>query len=533
MPGGIDGALKPVPFYPAAVQDARPETARKDAGDFQAVYDSLAVCFPDTDPATIKSWTEELFTRVAPPHLDLKIDIRSNMAFVRCVETMSPEVWQALQNYALESNALGLGITSVSIGESVVIDDHVAKGLAQLGVKDLALERSVSRSLLERLERAGVVDATVYDSRPKAPRQSRSERSQMRDARRDFAMDKSASRIESEAVTRNLIEKAHGTPSKLDRPIKRRLALEIGKGKRPPVRGVVRAVISATDANLDVSRKVDLLMARAPSSKARDPKQSQPAASGVKSAKRFGELLQGNERTARLVNRAPRKVFVPELSAFVEESDIDEDGDEGLGAPVLHRLCGELPPNSFEQFEAMGAYLEEILQSILPGEHQDALCVSMHTGPRGEMSAARLALETGSPGAAAAIVLAVLESGKGPDAIQRIVSRLGVSPQDVMGALRAGAFERQPWCRGAIMRIDMALAGLELMKGGGPVKLNYGSQDALTAHRMWNETGKLLCSSSSDIELLRHHQVGDRDRQALGSPELHFYLVDPANLAKA
>jgi hypothetical protein len=135
-------------------------------------------------------------------------------------------------------------------------------------------------------------------------------------------------------------------------------------------------------------------------------------------------------RKAERIER--RKLFVPQLSAFVEETDAEvtaEDDDSPLadGPPVLHRLCEQLEPTRFEQFEAMGAYLREVLNSNLPMEHKEAICVSAHPAPDGSMvSAAQWALIKGSPAAAAQIVLAVLESGMATGTIKRILGKIGV-----------------------------------------------------------------------------------------------------------
>ena len=562
MPGGIDGALKPGLSYPLGehkgVQAERPETPRKGSSDFDAVFTALLVCFHEVDQVTVKSWTEELFARLAPPELDLRIDVgrtdsggkpispeqrEKNKAFARCVQEMETTAWEALQNCATSGGRIGIRL--VSIGKSVDVNSRVARGLGKLNVEVLTLDRDISDSLKLRLKKAGVSAQVRQAPKPETAAAAsaaqeeatrlRLQRAATHVARQDFANARMENADHAQRVTGNLITVAHESWSKVDRPIMKRLAQEICKGNVSGVRGMMRAVLPR-ESPLGIPRKVDLLMARGPSQAVRTRDEPPGAATEMKTPKLLGDMLEPGERS-RLEKHveARRKVFIPELSAFVEEPELpaaEEQAPADFEPPMLHRLCGDLPPDSYDQFEAMGAYVDEILNSDLPRDQREALCVSTHAGARGEASAVRRALDVGNPGAAAAIMLAIMESDNWALAAA-ILPKLGVSPQEVVDALKAGPFRQIPWCATAIGRLNAAAAGLKILEGGVAVKLNYGPKAVLRAHSMWNRTGKLVCSSEKAVPALQYHQPSGDDHDKLKGLGAYVYLVDPDKLTRA
>jgi hypothetical protein len=100
------------------------------------------------------------------------------------------------------------------------------------------------------------------------------------------------------------------------------------------------------------------------------------------------------------------------------------------------------------QYETMRSALQQMLASHkLPIDELILICGYRHLGPEGEFTAAQLAMRRGHPGAAGALVWAVLLNGGTPERRQVLLNALGVDPQDVLDAL-----SQPPWTRWLITR---------------------------------------------------------------------------------
>lgn len=132
------------------------------------------------------------------------------------------------------------------------------------------------------------------------------------------------------------------------------------------------------------------------------------------------------------------------------------------GQPMLSELCAARPSPSQaavqeHQYDAMHAYLKEIVNSQALSDAEKESLVSAYGGPAGqELPAAKLALNSGNPGAAAAMLLAILESSVPPALRTRLLEALGVKTDEVLSSLsqeqRAGA--DQVWRFDTILRIE-------------------------------------------------------------------------------
>jgi hypothetical protein len=132
------------------------------------------------------------------------------------------------------------------------------------------------------------------------------------------------------------------------------------------------------------------------------------------------------------------------------------------GQPMLSELCAAQPlsPLTRERAlrcEAMHEYLKEIVNSQVLSDAEKESLVSAYGGPPGgELPAARLALNSGNPGEAAAMLLAILESEALPALKTRLLAALGVSAEEVLAAFSQTRFDKgaQDWMFNTILRIE-------------------------------------------------------------------------------
>jgi hypothetical protein len=136
----------------------------------------------------------------------------------------------------------------------------------------------------------------------------------------------------------------------------------------------------------------------------------------------------------------PTKIFVPELSAFVEDLDEEPQPPELTVTPVLGRLCGQLGPAErgtpyHPGYAAVSAYLQEILNSTLPAQDKRTICASATLTPQGPLTAAQLAMQEGHPLAVSGMMLAVLECNVEPAEKLELLAMFRVSKEEVEAQL--------------------------------------------------------------------------------------------------
>lgn len=132
------------------------------------------------------------------------------------------------------------------------------------------------------------------------------------------------------------------------------------------------------------------------------------------------------------------------------------------GQPMLSELCAAEPSSPLTgeralRCEAMHVYLQEIVNSQVLSDAEKESLVSAYGGPPGgELPAARLALNSGNPGEAAAMLLAILESEAPPALKTRLLDALGVSAEEVLAAFSQTRFDKgaQDWMFNTILRIE-------------------------------------------------------------------------------
>lgn len=131
------------------------------------------------------------------------------------------------------------------------------------------------------------------------------------------------------------------------------------------------------------------------------------------------------------------------------------------GQPMLSKLCAAAPSSPFDaerafRCEAMHDYLKEIVKSSVLSDAEKESLVSAHGGPPGGgQFAARLALNSGNPGEAAAMLLAVLESDVPPALRARLLTALGVTADEVLAGFSGTVFDKgaEEWMVNTIQRI--------------------------------------------------------------------------------
>lgn len=132
------------------------------------------------------------------------------------------------------------------------------------------------------------------------------------------------------------------------------------------------------------------------------------------------------------------------------------------GQPMLSVLCAgphssPLSPERVFQCEAIHAYVKGIVNSPALSDAEKESLVSAYGGPPGgEQTAAKLALESGSPAQAAAMLLGVLESEAPPALKTRLLTALGVTADEVLKGFSQTQFDRsvQVWMFKAMLRIE-------------------------------------------------------------------------------
>lgn len=130
--------------------------------------------------------------------------------------------------------------------------------------------------------------------------------------------------------------------------------------------------------------------------------------------------------------------------------------------PMLSVLCAgphssPLNAERVSRCEAIHAYLKEIVDSpALSDAEKESLVTAYGGPPGGEQPAAKLALTSGNPGEAAAMLLAILESPTPPALKTRLLAALGVTPDEVLAAFSRTRFDTaaQEWMFNTILRIE-------------------------------------------------------------------------------
>ena len=100
-----------------------------------------------------------------------------------------------------------------------------------------------------------------------------------------------------------------------------------------------------------------------------------------------------------------------------------------------------------KQHATIYAYLREILASTLSDKDKVTLCAAM----QGDRTAARMALDSRNPGAAAAMACAILQSGSDPQKNASLLSSLRVDLGEVLVALnRSGHPQDVNWAKNIV-----------------------------------------------------------------------------------
>jgi DNA-binding phage protein len=132
-----------------------------------------------------------------------------------------------------------------------------------------------------------------------------------------------------------------------------------------------------------------------------------------------------------------------------------------LGQPMLSELCAAHHPlphteDQAYQAEAIHVYLKEIVNSqVLSDSEKEALVSANDGNPGSELPAAKLALNSGNPGAAAAMLLAILDCEASPALKTRLHIALGVTADEVLAGFAQTQFDKatQGWMLSTILRI--------------------------------------------------------------------------------
>lgn len=132
------------------------------------------------------------------------------------------------------------------------------------------------------------------------------------------------------------------------------------------------------------------------------------------------------------------------------------------GQPVMSTLCATRPSSPVTelqvlQYETMQAVMTEIVRSPALSDAEKESLVSAYGGPHGrEECGAPLALQSGNPGAAAAMLLAVLEAAPTPALKTKLMAALGVTPAEVLPQLSQvyAATANNVWLHQTIVRIE-------------------------------------------------------------------------------
>jgi hypothetical protein len=451
-----------------------------------------------------------LLRRVRAPEFDLT-GLTAQEAI--CVKRMPAEAWLVLQRYAQASNEVG--ITSVALSSIVEIDTRLLDGLAQLHVQHLALGSSINGTLLAKLQTLPFLEHLSQ----RGPAQGQPEYAALLQQRVAHSPETPSLRGANQPP--RTVRKMNGKPrlrrsvAPDDRKLQTGLndAMKAGNGRE--ARFFVGAILRA---QLGPRLRLELLMAQA--------------------APEGGKLASSQPREP--VAKLPRqKIFVPQLSAFVEDlAEEQPPAAAQVASPLLGRICAEFGPASQTgtpgpQYEEIGDYLDEILKSDMPAQDMGTVCVSTVSTPQGPRTAAQLAMQNGHPLAAARMMLAILECHRGADEKLELLAMLGVSRVDVDTALSAPALQKVPWVSEMNRLCKAGWDALALLAGDARVTLkdtDAAKPTVLHAERMWTKgSGKLLCSAGREIRELRFQRV---DEQAFESAGRFCYALDPDWLVK-
>ncbi|MDF2465449.1 MAG: hypothetical protein K0Q43_3684 [Ramlibacter sp.] len=453
---------------------------------------------------------ESLLRRVRAPEFDLT---GLSPAEANCVKRMPAEAWMALQRYAQASNEVG--ITSVALSSLFDIDTRLMDGLAQLHVQHVALGRPVSGTLMARLQTLPFLEHLSQ----RGPAQGQPEYAALLQER--VAQSPETPSLRGANQPPRTVRKMNGKPGLRrsvapdDRKLQTGLndAMKSGNGRE--ARFFVGAILRA---QLGPRLRLELLMAQAA------PEEAKPAA--LPPRKLVGCL-------------PPRKIFVPQLSAFVEDLAHEQQPAEAqVASPLLGRMCAGFGPASqtgppSPQDEAVGDYLDEILNSDMPAQDKGTVCASTVSTPQGPRTAAQLAMQDGHPLAAARMILAILECHRGADEKLELLAMLGVSRVEVDTALSALELQKMPWVSEMNRLWKAGWDALALMAGDARVTLKdtaAAKPAVLHAERMWTKgSGKVLCVADREIPQLRFQRVDEQTFEAAGR---FCYALDPDWLVK-
>lgn len=484
------------PHVPAASTGKLPEVKRTHEARLQALRELTEVLHETFggDEKEAASAADTWLRRVSGPELDL-----THLSAQECdfVENLPAEAWRTLQRYAQTSTEAG--ITSVCLSSNLDMTATLMHGLAQLHVQHLALGypvMGISRSRLEgRLpflehvsERWGAGSAPEYAAllEPSAQAAEHSE---------------PVANIPPRTVRKKRAGQRLPSVAPNDRVLQTRLSEAMERGDCKSTRPAVAAILGA---KLGPQLTLQLLMSRA--------------------------ALEPAARTA--VAFPPTKIFVPQLSAFVEDDDEEQRPPEQTATPILGRLCGQLGPAQHDPrhpgYRTVSAYLEEIVNSRLPAQDKRTICASAISTPQGPVTAARLAMQEGHPVAVARMMLAVIESGVAHNEKLELVAAFEVSQEEIDAAFSSPALLCLPQLHKIKALWQDCWEAMALLGGDARVTLKSSSEPipvVMRAERMWTRgSGQVLCSSSRELPHLDWRRIPDDNPRAAGR---FFYALDP------
>ena len=435
--------------------------------------------------------TAALCKRIKGSTLDLTKMPDELAAFV---QAMPVDGWAALQQRA---HALdGVGITRVELSRTFAIDDRLANGLRQctalrwLMLSDRSIVDFHAAALLGGLPAPVKVmhgtrlirdiDSVQGNAAPPSARvaahlwrtaaQTRTRRQRdaslaasdaLEQAIAGTGMDATALLPAIERATTGLLGLSdYARRSELDLELCSRLNAAVEAGDLVAVHGLIRGILKSPPELVDHARLLALLMARSPFNEtgADDTSTDLPAA-----------LQRLQNRLSTQPQRAPASNYSRAILAYAHPlatlgDEPPANGDavqaplsQHANPPMLHRVCRELhlkagdhtrPPKGV--YNAIRAYLNDILtwHALLLEEpqrmpfwhHPSAMELAeifsaRHSWGGAPLTAAQVAMNSGHPGAAGSMLMAILESQADKPLKRSLIDALDVDPRLVVEKL--------------------------------------------------------------------------------------------------
>jgi hypothetical protein len=380
----------------------------------------LETCQGNVDAAVTTA--DALLGRVSGPEFDLTGLIAAEASLVK---RMPAQAWRTLQRYAQASNEVG--ITSVALSSRVDVGPTLVHGLAQLHLRHLALGRPVGGVQMARLQALPYLEHLSQRWAAKAPPEYAAllQQPTARAAEHSTRVANVPPR-----TARKMRDPREPSVAPRDRMLQARLNQAMEGGDACSTRAAVSAILGA---GLGPRLTLQLLLSQV----AGEPE----TVTNLRPVKMWEpEPSPQDARMPRPVAFPPTKIFVPELSAFVEDLDEEPQPPELTVTPVLGRLCGQLGPAergtpNHPGYAAVSAYLQEILNSTLPAQDKRTICASATLTPQGPLTAAQLAMQEGHPLAVARMMLAVRECNVEPAEKLELLAMFRVSKEEVEAQL--------------------------------------------------------------------------------------------------